>query len=496
MNSNPTETPPVDVAAAGPRVATAADAPAARKRRRRRWLIGLICLLGLLAIPVGGYFALAWQRDHELEAIIAELDRTDPHWRFDDMAAQRPPVADADNPALVVMKVDALMRPVGGVLSFQNEALFQDPLPPVHRLNGLQIAALREGLAKHGEALKLARTLKDFPGEGRHSIKVAPDWISTNLDPLQRTRGVMWMLDLNAKLRAEDDDATGAVESCRALLVAARSIGLEPYLIAALIRYAGQAMTVNALERTLAQTEPPAEQLEAMQELLAREIEAPILVEAMRGERAGDDQLMLHLKDGNVKISALMAGPIRGTRNSLEDWLMDHLPLVVSGGRPEFLRMMNKNVEAAKLPPEKQGPVFDEINREARDSSAIFVRLLLPATQKVSQAHRRIQAQMRCAMVGVAAERYRIKHGQWPAALADLCTDGLLAAVPTDPCDGRPLRYKGLPNGVLVYSVGMDGVDNGGALDRVNLIGTGVDIGFQLWDVPARRQAPLPVRQD
>ncbi len=64
--------------------------------------------------------------------------------------------------------------------------------------------------------------------------------------------------------------------------------------------------------------------------------------------------------------------------------------------------------------------------------------------------------------------------------------------MPTDPCDGRPLRYKALRDGVLIYAVGMDGVDNHGAIDRVNVIGNGVDLGFQLWDVSARRQQPLP----
>ncbi len=120
--------------------------------------------------------------------------------------------------------------------------------------------------------------------------------------------------------------------------------------------------------------------------------------------------------------------------------------------------------------------------------------MLVPATAKVGGVHRRGQALMRCAMVGVAVERYRIKHGRWPAALADLCKDGLLPALPNDPCDGQSLRYKALADGVLTYSVGMDSTDNGGVLDRANPWARGVDLGFQLWDVTVRRQAPLPPR--
>jgi hypothetical protein len=37
-----------------------------------------------------------------------------------------------------------------------------------------------------------------------------------------------------------------------------------------------------------------------------------------------------------------------------------------------------------------------------------------------------------------------------------------LAAVPTDPFDGQPLRYKKLAKGYIVYSVGENGKDDGG----------------------------------
>jgi hypothetical protein len=116
-----------------------------------------------------------------------------------------------------------------------------------------------------------------------------------------------------------------------------------------------------------------------------------------------------------------------------------------------------------------------------------LLRLLLPATQKVAEAARRKQTQMRCLMVLLAVERYRREKGAWPATLADL-TPKLLKAVPLDPYDGKPIRYKKLADGVIVYSVGPDGKDDGGILNRDNPIKPGTDLGLQLWDVPQRRQ--------
>jgi hypothetical protein len=64
--------------------------------------------------------------------------------------------------------------------------------------------------------------------------------------------------------------------------------------------------------------------------------------------------------------------------------------------------------------------------------------------------------------------------------------------VPTDLYDGQPLRLRRLDDGLVIYSVGPDGKDDGGKLDRQNPVGPGMDLGFQLWDVAKRRQPPAP----
>ena len=71
-------------------------------------------------------------------------------------------------------------------------------------------------------------------------------------------------------------------------------------------------------------------------------------------------------------------------------------------------------------------------------------------------------AQVRTARTALAVERYRLAHGTLPGGLADLVPD-YLDGVPEDPFDGRPLRYKKLEKGYVVYSVGEDGKDDGGA---------------------------------
>jgi len=70
-------------------------------------------------------------------------------------------------------------------------------------------------------------------------------------------------------------------------------------------------------------------------------------------------------------------------------------------------------------------------------------------------------ASLRCAITGIAVERYRLENGQRPHALAELVPQHI-EEVPTDPFSGEALRYKQTENGYIVYSVGPDREDDGG----------------------------------
>jgi hypothetical protein len=62
-----------------------------------------------------------------------------------------------------------------------------------------------------------------------------------------------------------------------------------------------------------------------------------------------------------------------------------------------------------------------------------------------------------------------------------------------DPSDGAPLRHRRTGEGLIIYSIGPDGVDDGGKVDPTkSLKEPGVDIGFRMYDVDKRRQAVLP----
>lgn len=78
--------------------------------------------------------------------------------------------------------------------------------------------------------------------------------------------------------------------------------------------------------------------------------------------------------------------------------------------------------------------------------------------------------QHRCSVgllqTGIALERHRLKHGSHPDLLEALVPE-FLNHVPLDPYDGQPLRYRRHANGSPhVWSVGPNGVDEGGIVTR------------------------------
>ena len=119
---------------------------------------------------------------------------------------------------------------------------------------------------------------------------------------------------------------------------------------------------------------------------------------------------------------------------------------------------------------------------------------------RINRSFREALARCRVARVGIAAEIFRREHGAFPEKLEELVPD-CFPAVPKDPFTGEELRYlkgrlehaaadirfrngefeeqlrDGFAEGIRVYSVGADGVDDGG---RNWSSGGTIDISFTI----------------
>jgi hypothetical protein len=459
----------------------------------KRFLIGA-SVLGLLAFA-RAYLAVFL--DMELREANAEAERLDPGWHIPELEAKRAHIPDEENSALVLLAAKELMPPKWPFWDHREMAqdrtaeeefhILQEGfenLSPIVQLDERQVDALRKELERAEKALAVARKVIELP-YGRYPITYSKDVHSTPMDNMQGARFMGSVLVDDALMRAQDKDLNGALASCRGVLNCGRSLGDEPRLHSMLVRLALNNIARRQVERILAQGEALEAALSSVQHEFEEEAESPLFLIAARGERGEMDGFMQAIQDGEADPATVNMFP--GGR--LDGFQLISVPGVAKRVRAALLKHNNRFVEIAKLPVEQQAASLVELKPLVADLPAPG-RFFCVATQKLSRAFHRDKAELRCAIAMVAVERYRQANNRWPDALTDLIPR-YLANVSLDPFDGAPLRYHRLTDGIVVYSVGYDGKDNGGKFDK-DPRKEGTDLGLRLWDVARRGQRPKP----
>ncbi|HLJ92987.1 MAG TPA: hypothetical protein VKU02_07330 [Gemmataceae bacterium] len=471
-----------------------------------RWRKRLL-LLSLVAVPLAllgtmGCVLLFWQ-DIRLQRAIAETDQLDPGWRSQELEAKRTVLPDAQNSALVLMTARKLLPPQWPIWDkpYAPENKGRDPeattvlgqsfwmVQPAVQLDDRQTAALREELSRAAAALAEARTVADLP-QGRFPLSPAQgpppgNYLRGYSPNAGETSLVRNLLAYDVLLRAQDRDLDGALVSCRAMLNTARALGDEPLPESISQRILWHFITMQRLERTLAQGVPTEAALAAMQRLLEAEAAEPLLLLYARAERGRQDGALEALQNGETSINqlwTLLAIGRAAPADGWEDFLLRTEPVKMA--RAALLRFNSQIVEIAKRSAEEQRSALRQL-AETQNELPRLVRGAPLDTLELAKSFHLDLALMRSAIVMVAVERYRRARGHWPQALVALVPD-FLEKVPLDPYDGAAVRLAQFPQGVTLYSVGEDGQDNGGDLSKGML--RGPDIGWRLWDVPHRRQ--------
>jgi ABC-type transport system involved in multi-copper enzyme maturation permease subunit len=472
-------------------------APGAPPRVRlwpRRLVYAFLLLLptGMLAAR---YVQLHRAADRDLQEAEAEADRLDPGWRWEELEAARKTMPDDQNAGLLAVAVDKQVS-VPWPNQEEEHKLLEGVLPPERLLNDEQIKCLRSQLAHMRDALVQARRLADFP-EGRLPLRWSKDGTYVLLEHTHKMGTVARLLGNDVLCLAQDNDPDGALRSCRAMINTNRAIGDEPSLISVQVRIGLRVQAVGKIERVLGQGEPSEPALAALQRLLEDEERQPLAVIGLRGQRAEWDRMLRNLQEGKASYGMLIGGLPRSQG-------MAHLPnqdelASLSSGpmasqRADLIRYGTELVEAAKLP-ESQSQVLLNTLQKSLTHRQHMVSLLGAWVGRFMQIAQRGQAQLRCTIVALAAERFRRQHGRWPDTLTEL-TPEYLEMVPVDPFDGLPLRWSRKKGHVVVYSIGPDGVDNGGVIDRERPLRNGIDVGVVLWDPDQRRQPPLPPKTE
>jgi hypothetical protein len=128
-----------------------------------------------------------------------------------------------------------------------------------------------------------------------------------------------------------------------------------------------------------------------------------------------------------------------------------------------YLDFMNEYEDGVSRPPYMEQRRTDSRTIDPRHN--FLTAILSPGLDRLTRTLGRGEANDSCGQIAIAMTRYRLDHGSWPTELS-LLTPKYLAAIPIDPFDGKPLRLVTRGEIPTLYSVDVDGVDDGGVNSR------------------------------
>jgi len=150
------------------------------------------------------------------------------------------------------------------------------------------------------------------------------------------------------------------------------------------------------------------------------------------------DRLASALREKNRPERVRKLDQIEAELRSLKDTAID---------RTRLARMLKEGNDSGKA----KGRVVGEI----------LISLLMPAASKVQGASDRASQTLENVAVAFALAWYQRDQGRYPDRL-DALIPNYLGQVPQDIFSGNALIYRPAPNGYLLYSVGLNGRDDGG----------------------------------
>lgn len=261
---------------------------------------------------------------------------------------------------------------------------------------------------------------------------------------------------LKAALHVEEGNWKSAVDATINAYRLADSLAEDPVIVSQMLRRICQMRATAMLERTLNRASVDAEHLERLQQTLAAACDPNALEKAFICEQCFTlDNFRQPLDVGSAAYFRGLT-PIRlrmarlsGTLDLVQIRYMDWTDKYIAVVR----RPLHERVQAA---------ADIQNQRDRLHDRGVFLSEILPAFHGVIFSEAEHLARLLTARTALAVEQYHAAAGRWPGQLTDLVPE-YLAQMPRDPFDGQSLRYHRRPNGYIVYSVGRDLTDNGGA---------------------------------
>jgi hypothetical protein len=292
---------------------------------------------------------------------------------------------------------------------------------------------LKEFLARRAGGVDLLRR-----GARRPAARItAGPWEETQA--VSRLRTVAAFLALSARAEAARGQAGPALRDAAAVFAVARQAADNTDLYAVPTAAAIETVGLKTLDDVLTRVTPTADDLAPLRDLEPG-LYRPLLARGLQTERAWELARLASVAEQGWGWGLLFLDEELAASENLFNLMQRDL----AQPYPECLRGL------AEVAAQAETPAPATLTRLA---FASYVRMVTPVA--------RADAARRLVQLGTAVAAYRAGEGKYPARAEDLVPK-YLPQVPPDPFTGEPLKLIARAGGVVVYSVGPDGVDNGG----------------------------------
>jgi hypothetical protein len=310
-------------------------------------------------------------------------------------------------------------------------------------------------LKRHAATIAMLRKAAAMPACRFDQDLMDPD-LTNVLPGLNDERAAANVLNLHAREAVAHGQAAEAIADAQALFAMSRHFGYRPLIVSALVAWGIDAVANKTLEMALPTVKHPEELAPLQLQKL------PPLGRLFRQSLLGEERWGLAIY-GNLP-EAIRVAPGQSWNTAL-------LPAQAGVGG-SFFRVfcLNVNAYVAFMEDVQHWAVqpYYKIRGQlpgapgVKGSSDLLVSILAPSLSPLFETLGKAEAADACAHVAVAMTHYRLDRGALPAKLNELVPK-YLDAIPADPFDGKPLRLAVKDKQWIIYSVGPDGVDDGGA---------------------------------
>jgi hypothetical protein len=415
-------------------------------RASAEWPRGRLALAFLVAFMLASM--TLWNMDLEVRGEGAAV-RTEAGALL--LAVVPPQLPDEQNAATLYEKAFARLKadPDGKDPQYPLEADSVDPKSP----------EVEKFLARHEVTLKFLREAAALP-VCRFDHDYAHPSITMLLPEMNWCRMAALLLQLDARHQMAKQNVRQALVDINAMFRLAQGVGQEPLIIGALVSCGIDHLAVYTLQEALPAVTNDKDL--SILHVVDAGSESRVIGRALQGEEAFGLSVFSDLAAGKLTTAALTGENARG--GTPMDALArgpSALAVRVFFMPQDFVayRQLMTLYQDAASKPYAQGRAMLS---QAPPPNGLLTRIIAPALNPFLTQDNLAVAHHAEAQTAIALTRYRLAHGAFPLKL-DALVPEYLDDVPVDPFDGKPLRFVVKPDKCLIYSVGLDGKDDGGS---------------------------------